>query len=270
MRALIVQYKPIYLKIGSNLKKIDRIIKQNIHLKPDLVIFPEYALTGPLYGHYNLALKNNSKVFNCLRMMAKKYKIHLVPGCFIRKVDSERFNSSCLIDDKGKILGFYDKRLLWGVEKRFLSQGRQNRLFKTKFGKIAIQICADLNSALISAEYYNLEPHLIINPTFWSKEDINACFKKVPENLEYLTVETLSRARAIEAKAFFIFCNWAGKAEIKTKSGRIFPTRSIGNSMIVNPFGEIIGKSSSDKEEVILADLDISQCHWFKYQKILS
>jgi len=266
MKILTVQYKPIPLKINSNIKKFERIIRADIHLKPDLIIFPEYALTGPLYGHYDLAIKKGSEVYKKLKGLAKKYSIHLIPGAFIRKVGDKRYNSSCLINDKGKNLGFYDKQLLWGSEKRFMEPGKKSKVFKTRFGRIAIQICADLNSRKISADYFHLEPHIIINPTFWSQQDKKACFKKVPSSIEYNQVNILSKARAIEAKSYYVFCNYAGKSKIVCKSGRKFTFSSIGNSMIVDPYGQVVAKASSNRQEILFANLNLRSCHWFKYQ----
>ena len=41
---LIVQYKPIHLEPSSNLLKFKRVLKRYAYLKPNLIIFPEYAL----------------------------------------------------------------------------------------------------------------------------------------------------------------------------------------------------------------------------------
>lgn len=265
MKVLAVQYKIQYLNIAGNLRKISRILNKYKHLKPDLVIFPEYSLTGPLYGHYNLAFKEESKILKYLQEIAKKHSIYLLPGSFILKKTNCLYNSTCLIDPQGKIIDFYYKRILWSSEKRYLKNGMENRLFNTNLGTISIQICADLNSPLISHENKKLKPHMIINLAMWSKEDMKACTKKVPEDIEYKQTELLVKSRAIENKCYFIFCNFAEGLTIKTKKVRAYKETSIGNSIIVNPYGEIIAKTSSNKEEIIFSDIDISRCHWAKY-----
>lgn len=265
VRVLAIQYKVIYLAIEANLRKFKRILKKYSYLKPDLVIFPEYALTGPLYSNYQLSFKKNNLIFNKLSLLAEKFNVNLIPGSFIRTTRNKRYNSTCFVSSKGKILGFYDKRYLWSSEKRYLEKGSNTKIFKTKIGRIAIQICADLHSSKISDEYRNLKPDLIINLAMWAEEDIKVCSKTVPKNIELMQTEYLTRARAIENRAYAIFCNFAGKLEIKAKTKRVYQETSIGNSMVINPYGEIVAKVDNNREEVLFTEIDISKCHWSKY-----
>src|SRR3989344_3569755 len=113
LKVLVFQYQPTYINLNSNIKKFERLVRKNLFLKPDLVIFPEYSLTGPLYSNYNLAFEKSNLIFEELGSLAKKYKIHLIPGSFVMKIGKNMYNSTCMIDDNGKILGFYHKRNLW-------------------------------------------------------------------------------------------------------------------------------------------------------------
>lgn len=265
VKVLVIQYKPIYLKMRSNLRKFETILKRYNHVRPDLVIFPEYSLTGPLYAHYDLSFKKGDKIFKDLSSLALKYKVNLIPGSFVKKAGGKKYNSTCFIDSLGKILGFYDKQYLWATERVHLSPGNKTSLLKTDIGNISIQICADLNSSRISVDYRKLKPDLIVNIAMWSFEDINACVKMVPKNIELLQTEYLARARAIENRAYMIFCNYADNLEIQANTGRTYKETSIGNSMIVNPYGEVIARTTSNKEEVIFSEIDISKTHWAKY-----
>lgn len=262
---LAFQYHPIYLDIAANLRKMDNLIKKNIHLHPDLVIFPEYSLTAPLYSNYHLSLKENDDVFNQLSKMAKKYNIHLIPGTFIVKKNKDKYNSTCLINNQGVILDFYNKQKLWSSEKRFLQAGKRDVLFKTNIGNIATQICADLHSSSISDNYRSLSPDIIVNLAMWAQEDINSCSKKVPLNIEYNQTELLARARAIENRCYFVFCNFANKVQIKSKTGRVYKETSIGNSMIINPYGEVIAKADDNGEQFLFAQIDVKKTKWNKY-----
>jgi len=265
IKIMVVQYKINYLKPDANLRKFERLIRKYKFLKPDLIIFPEYGLTGPLFGHYDLAFKINDPIFEKLTEIAKKYKTNIIPGSFVRRVDNKNFNSTCFIDSDGDILGFYDKRTLWSSEKRFLTAGKNEGIFETKIGKIAIQICADLSSPRISDAYKNLKPEIVVNLALWSEEDMKAARKKVPNNIEKIQTEVLVRARSLESKAYTIFCNYAGQVNIVAKSGRNYGETSIGNTMIVNPYGEIISKVSDNREQLLMVELDLSKCHWANY-----
>jgi len=265
IKALVIQYKVIYLNIEANLRKFKRILKKYSYLKPDLVIFPEYALTGPLYSNYQLSFKKNNLIFRELSLLAEKFNVNLIPGSFIRTIGNKKYNSTCLINSRGQILGFYDKQCLFSSEKRHLEKGSKVKLFKTKIGRIAIQMCADLHSSRISDEYRDLKPDLIINLAMWAEEDVKVCCKAVPKNIELAQTEYLTRARAIENRSYAIFCNFADKLEIKAKTRRVYQETSIGNSMIVNPYGEVVAKVDNNKEKALFAEIDISKCHWSKY-----
>lgn len=264
IKAIIFQYKPIYLNPKANIKKFDRLLKKYNFFKPDLVVFPEYSLTGPLYGHYDLAFKPNSKVFEELSFLAQKHKVFLLPGSFVRFRNDQRYNSTCLINPKGKVLGFYDKQKLWSSEKRYLKEGKRTKVFDTEIGKIGVQICADLHSSKISNDYRKLEPDLIVNIAMWSWEDTNTSAKKlVPRNIQLVQTEQLIKARAIENRAYSIFCNYAYEMIIKAK--KEYKETSIGNTMIINPYGETIAKVNSNRAQALLTEIDISKTHWSKY-----
>ncbi len=265
IKVLVIQYKVICLNIEANLRKFKRILKKYSYLKPDLVIFPEYALMGPLYSNCQLSFKKDNLIFRELSLLAEKFNVNLIPGSFIRTIGDKRYNSTCFINSKGQTLDFYNKECLWSSEKRYLEKGSKVKLFKTKIGRIAIQICADLHSSKISNEYRNLKPDLIVNLAMWAEEDVKVCNKIVPKNIELVQTEYLTRARAIENRAYAIFCNFADKLKIKAKTGRVYQETSIGNSMIVSPYGEIVAKVDNNKEKALFAEIDISKCHWSKY-----
>ncbi len=264
IRVLTFQYCPIYLDPKANVKKFDRLMKKYAFFKPDLAIFPEYSLTGPLYGNYDLAFVQDDEVYKQLCSLANKYQVFLLPGSFIRNKKKGKYNSTCLINRNGEILGFYDKQVLWAVENRFLHAGKQAKVFDTKLGKIAVQICADLHSSKISNDYRELKPELIINLSMWSKEDTQTSAKKlVPENIQFTQTEVLCRARSLENRAFTIFCNYGYRQIIKTK--RDYKITSIGNTMVINPFGEVISKVDHNREQVLLTEFDLSKTSWSKY-----
>lgn len=55
LKILIAQSNISYLNIKANFSQIETVVRKDLYLKPDLVVFPEYTLTGPLYGNYHLA-----------------------------------------------------------------------------------------------------------------------------------------------------------------------------------------------------------------------
>ena len=124
---------------------------------------------------------------------------------------------------------------------------------------------ADLHLSSLSHEYRSSKPDLIVNIAMWSQEDRKACVKNTPINIGQLTTETLVKARAMENRCYAVFCNFGGKITIRSKTGRLYPETSIGNSMVVNPYGEIIAKTTTTGQEILFCKINKSRCHWSKY-----
>jgi len=265
IKLAVIQYKTHYLNVDKNLLKIERILKKCVFFRPNLVVFPEYSLTGPLYGHYYLAFNKKSNTIEKIATLAKKYKTDIAIGSFVRKQNNKKYNSSCIITSDGKIHEYYDKQKLWTAERVHLNPGKKSKIYNLDIGKISLQICADLHSSKISNDYRKTKPDIIINSSMWSIEDSHSSTKLVPHNIELIQTEILARARAIENRSYFIFCNFADQLKIRAKSNREYTETSTGNTMVINPYGEIIAKTSGNKEEILLAEIDISKCHWSKY-----
>lgn len=260
MRVLLVQYKPVGHNLNKNIQKFRRILRKYKDESIDLVVFPEYALSGGFpYGKFdelalNIDQKKNLDILNLLKNLAKKYEVNLIPGSFLVKELNNYYNRAILINRYGEIKLMHNKRKLWAAEKRFLKAGTETNLVKIDdFGSIGVQICADLNDPNLSNCYKKAS--LIVNVALWSEEDRFVYRKYVPPYIEKTTVEVLSKARSLENQAYFIFVNYAGRIVTKASTGRRYVTTSIGNSMVVNPFGEIIAKTSTNKEEFLLVDI---------------
>ena len=116
MKILISQSNISYLNIKANIARIESVIRKNHSLKPDLVIFPEYTLTGPLYSNYHLAFIDPIAELKPVAYLAKKYNVNIVPGSFVRKIGDKLLNSTCIVRSDGKISDFYNKHRLWSSE----------------------------------------------------------------------------------------------------------------------------------------------------------
>ncbi len=261
MRVLLVQYKPVGHDLFKNFQKFQRILRKYKDESIGLIVFPEYALSGGFpYGKFaelalNFDQKKNLDILNLLKDLAKKYGVNLIPGSFLVRKLNNYYNEAILINRRGEIKLTYNKRKLWAAEKRFLKVGNETKVVNINdLGTIGLQICADLNDPDLS-KYYR-KASLVVNVALWSEEDRLVYRKYVPPYIEKNTVEVLSKARALENRAHFIFVNYAGRIVTEASTGRQYVTCSIGNSMVVNPFGEIIAKTSTNKEEFLLVDIN--------------
>jgi len=131
----LAQIKIEQKNIEENCKKIFEKIEEAAKENVDIICFPELATIG-----YNAFIEK-------LQEKAKFFKIHLLVGYLESKTTkkSRDFYNSCIfIDDDGKILANARKVYLWKREKTKFKAGNKFVVKNTKFGKIGILLCYDL------------------------------------------------------------------------------------------------------------------------------
>lgn len=140
MRVAIAQMEIIQGNIQENLQKIKKFVSAAKRKKADVVVFPEYCLTGSMRGKQDLA-ERKKKFRGIFSALAKKSGIDILAGSFVEVADGQRYNTSCYFDRNGKCCGSYRKINLWHSERPHLSRGASVNVFDTEFGKTAIAIC---------------------------------------------------------------------------------------------------------------------------------
>ncbi|KAA1109062.1 hypothetical protein PGT21_032441 [Puccinia graminis f. sp. tritici] len=116
----------------KNLSKAKGFIARAAQNTADLIIFPEYFITGLIENHLHLASKE-SKWIKEFQRLAIEHQIDIIPGTIVeeeeegaaekkegadptKSPDDRRvnlFNSAYYIDKSGQILGKYRKKNLW-------------------------------------------------------------------------------------------------------------------------------------------------------------
>lgn len=221
--------------------------------KAEIIVLPEMFLMRGSAEDLKAFPQNIFKaVIDETKSFCKKNKVSILLGSLPEKDlknSSKIYNSSILISEKGKIAAKYQKMHLFDIEmskkctvkeSRDISAGGFIRTGYAQGIKAGLSICYDLRFPEL---YRSL-----------SQQGCEIVF--IPANFTYLTGqshwEILLRARAIENQMFIIAPNQSGYNQ---HTG----LRSYGKSMIISPWGDILGKSKITGEEVIVAELD------FKY-----
>jgi len=181
--------------------------------------------------------------------LAKEKKVFILLGSLYEKKKGERkpYNTSVFITPQGKIQARYRKIHLFRAlikgkdikeEDKFL---KGTRLMTAKAGdfNIGFSICYDLRFPEMYAQYRKKGVDLFCNP---------ACFTHKTGEAHW---EALLRARAIENLCYIAAPNQVGlgKNEISL----------YGNSMVIDPWGKVIARASTKKEEIIYAELDLGK-----------
>ncbi len=230
----------------KNLTKACRLFLEAIRLKSDWIAFPEnFICRGPEHQLSETAEKS-PEVIRFFQSQAKKFKVSVLLGSLLEKAgDKKYFNTSILINDRGRVAGRYRKIHLFDVnipgarclESRHIQAG--NKIVSARLNAIraGLTICYDLRF-----------PEL-----FRSLSARGARVLFVPANFTETTGkahwEILLKARAIENLSFVIAPGQVGThPETKIKS--------FGTSLILDPWGKVLAQGTRSKEQVLTADLD--------------
>jgi beta-ureidopropionase len=175
---------------------------------------------------------------------AKKYNMVIVVPIYEQEKTGIYYNTAAVIDADGKYLGKYRKTHIPQVagfwEKFFFRPGNSGwPVFQTAYCKLGVYICYDRHFpegwralALNGAEY-------IVNPS--------ATVKGVSQYLWELE----QPASAVANGVYIGAVNRVG-TEAPWDIGEFY-----GSSYIVNPRGELIVQASPDKDELVIADMDM-------------
>ena len=113
-----------------------------------VVVLPELVQSGYVFADRNEALSlaetPNGETLRQWAALAAELDIVIVGGFCERTERDELYNSAALVDADG-VRAVYRKAHLWNDEKRIFSAGGQPPpVIDTRFGRIAVMICYDL------------------------------------------------------------------------------------------------------------------------------
>ena len=234
----------------KNLDQALRLTLQAIRNKAEFILLPEiFHFRGKpnlKTGYRNFAESIPGPSSVPLMILARAHKVFILAGSLYEKSPGTRhrvYNTSVLINDKGKIQAKYRKVNLFEArlgkksidETTYLKAGRTPAVTSVKGFKIGMSICYDLRFSALYEEYRKRRIDILTVPSSFTKPTGQAHW------------EVLLRARAIENLCYVLAPNQFGKAP----SG-VF---AYGNSMIVDPWGKVLAKASSNKKEVIYVTL---------------
>jgi len=191
-----------------------------------------------------------------LAKVARRQGIAIVGSVFERRAAGVYHNTAVMIDADGSLVGIYRKMHIPDdplyFEKYYFTPGDLGfKAFDTKFGKVGTLVCWDQwypEGARLTAMQ---GAHVLFYPTAigWHPKE-KAEFGEAQAS----AWETIQRSHAIANGIYVASCNRIGHEA--TPEGKGDGIEFFGNSFIADPFGRILAKASSDKEEIITAIVD--------------
>lgn len=188
--------------------------------------------------------------------LAKKKGVVVVAPVFERRAPGLYHNSAALIDVDGSIAGFYRKMHIPDdpayYEKYYFTPGDLGfTAAETRFGRVSTLICWDQwypEGARISSL---LGASILFYPTAigWHPHE-KAQFGKAQRD----AWQTIQRGHAIANGIYVAAVNRVGHEKLKSDSAGI---EFWGSSFVCDPQGVVMKEASSDKEEILVAEVNL-------------
>ena len=182
-----------------------------------------------------------------MQTLAKKYKMVLVVPVYEVEMTGVFFNTAAVIDADGKYLGKYRKHHIPHVhpgfwEKFYFMPGNAGYpVFETRYARVGVYICYDRHFPE-GARILGLNgAEIVFNPS-----------ATVAGLSEYLW-ELEQPAHAVANGYFIAAINRVG-VEKPWEIGEFY-----GKSYFCSPRGKIIAQASRDKDELVVANLDLDE-----------
>jgi beta-ureidopropionase len=196
---------------------------------------------------YDTAEPEDGPTVSRMREVAREHGIVLIVPWYEEEQPGVYYNSACVIERDGTVIGKYRKTHIPHVgpcfwEKFYFKPGNLGYpVWETSVGRVGLIICYDRHFPEVARELGLKGAELVFNPS--------------------ATVESLSRylweleqpAHAV-ANGFWIAASNRVGVESPLNQNKFY-----GSSYFCNPRGKIIAQASDSEDEVLVADLDLDQ-----------
>lgn len=249
------QFLPKFLQPKENLKEVEHLVNKNKKAikKLDIIVFPEYFLSGPLkpdlIKNYEQAISANG-ILSRLKGISKiSPKTTFVMGSFLLKQKGKYSNASVVFKN-GKILAQYNKKALIYNENYICKSDNKEAIFNVGNMKVGLAICWDLILPEVFRMYAK-KTDLIIIPSFWGIAG-NALQAKYSFSLEKKYYTSLGVTRSYENAFALLFVNSVGRYK-----SSFYSDRMMGGSYLINPPLGIVDKTNNkDPKKLLLIGFD--------------
>ncbi len=245
MRLLIIQ-NTVQKKITDSLKNVDNILSKVTDETIDFIVLPEMFTTPYEVERFEAySQTDTSETITHLQHLAQKYNAYVIGGSVPEKTNTHLYNTSYILNRKGKIIHKYRKIHLFAItypngetfdERDTLNAGNRLGVFETEFGKMGVMICFDIRYPLLAQKLTNAQVSAIFVP---------GAFNQFTGPLHW---ETTFKARAIDNQLFMIGCS--------ASSASYGNYQTYGHSLIVDPLGSVID-SLKDQEGYLDITIDL-------------
>lgn len=238
---LSIQLRPKIGQKQKNLEKASELIEKNLSKvanSPDLILLPEFFNTGISVPEFKKLAETPQKneTVDFFAKIAQKHNTYILCGSIIETDGKNLYNTSTLIDRKGKIVAKYRKIHLFdsfgGTEDQYCTRGDKEIVVDTDFGKIGMSVCFDIRFPKHFLNLVKQGAQIIVEPAAWCAP--NQYFQINKEQWQLM-----NKARALDNMVYFCSSNLCGKVDSFLSA--------CGSSMICAPNGEVLAQADEDE-----------------------
>jgi predicted amidohydrolase len=233
--------------IDANLVKITDTARTAATAGACLAIYPEAAMHAFGAPLAKIAEPPDGAFGSSVERLARDLGITIVTGMFTPATDGRVFNT--LLVAGGEKTSTYHKIHLFDAfgfqESATVAPGDERQVITVAGALIGLTTCYDVRFPALYVENAVAGAQVSLVSASWGAG---------PGKIEQW--ELLVRARALDSTSFVLACDQADPATQGRAAGAA-PT-GIGHSMVVSPFGEILGRLGSE-EETLVVDLDLDE-----------
>jgi nitrilase len=272
VRVAVVQAAPVLMDREATVEKTVSLTAQAAEQGAKLVLFPETFIPAyprgltfgvkvgsrsdrgreDWYRYWNNSITIPGPTTEILGKTAREHNVYLVIGVTERDLESDTLYCTVLyFGPDGNLLGKHRKvkptaleRVIWGE-----GDGSTLPVIDTPFGKIGALICWENYMPLARMALYSQGVRIYLAPTADSREVWQSTIRHI----------------ALEGRCFVLSCNQFVTKEMYPKDLACYEElesepeiMSNGGSAIVGPLGQYIVEPVYGREEILIADLDLS------------
>lgn len=272
VKVAAAQYAPHFLNLDKTVEKTCNLISEAGKNGANLIVFPEAFISG--YPDWVWLIPNGNstvlddlyqdlvenavtipdKTTHRLCQAAKDAGVYVAVGIHERNSEASGFtlfNTLLYINNLGEIIGKHRKLIPTGGERLVWGQGNGDTLtaFDTDFGKFGGLLCWENYMPLARQAMYSAGTEVYVAPTWDSSENWLLSMRHIAREGGMFVISVCQAVRKDDIPDRYEF-------------KQLYPDNSewinSGNSCIINPRGDIIAGPSSNKQEILYAEIDLN------------
>ncbi len=254
MKATLIQTHLHWENREKNISHFDRLIN-SIHEETNLIVLPEMFTTGFTMNPKKNAEPWNGETLNWMKLKAKE-KNAVITGSLSVEENGKYYNRLFWVEPNGNF-STYNKRHLFRMaqEDKHYTAGDKKIITHINDWKICPLICYDLRFPVWSRNSYKSEVGSEESEVNSWEYDVLIYVANWPEVRNHPWKQLLI-ARAIENQCYVIGVNRVGK------DGNGYSHS--GDSVVINPRGEIISNTKANEEKIETVNLDKNYLEEFR------